>query len=168
MARSLQLSREESAELLRNVILWLHAGSGAIWIAACACFVIAGLALEDGTAEQRSFARTGVMRINQLAIAAASILLITGAVNIATAAEQRHYHLRVSFMIVLFIKIGIFILMVAALGAAWRTAALTRQTFAHDNEAAIPGAIRRMVRAHFAIVALGSVALVLGLWLVGS
>jgi hypothetical protein len=168
MARSIHLSREDSAELLRNVILWLHAGSGAIWIAACACFVIAGLALDDGTAEQRSFARSGVRRINQLAIAAASILLITGAFNIAIAAEQRHYHLRASFMVVLLAKIAIFILMGAALGAAWRTAALTRQMFALGNEAGIPGAIRRMVRAHFAIVALGSVALVLGLWLVGS
>jgi hypothetical protein len=154
--------------LLRNVILWLHAGSGAIWIAACACFVIAGLALEDGTAEQRSFARTGVMRINQLAIAAASILLITGAFNIAIAAGERHYRLRASFLAVLFVKIAIFILMGAALGAAWRTAALTRHMFAQGNDAGIPGAIRRMVRAHFAIVALGSVALVLGLWLVGS
>lgn len=154
--------------MLRNVILWLHAGSGAIWIAACACFVIAGLALEDGTQEQRSFARIGVMRINQLAIVAASILLITGAFNIAIAADQRHYHMRASFMIVLFVKIAIFILMVAALGAAWRTAALTRHMFAQGNDGGIPGAIRRMVRAHFAIVALGSVALVLGLWLVGS
>ena len=168
MARSLHLNREESAQLLSNVILWLHAGSGAIWIAACACFVIAGLALENGTAEQRSFARTGVMRINQLAIAAASILLITGAVNIAIAAQQRHYHLRASFMVVLLVKIAIFIVMVAALGAAWRTAALTRQMFAHGNDGGIPGAMRRMVRAHFSIVALGSVALVLGLWLVGS
>ncbi len=154
--------------MLWNLILWLHAGAGAIWIAACACFVIAGLALEDGTQEQRSFARTGVMRINQLAIVAAAMLLITGAFNIAIAAEQRHYHLRASFMIVLFIKIGIFIFMGAALGAAWRTAALTRTMLAQGNEDGIPGTIRRMVRAHFAIVALGSVALVLGLWLVGS
>jgi hypothetical protein len=154
--------------LFRNVILWAHAAAGGIWIAACACFVIAGLAIEDGSEEQLSFVRRGIVRINRLALVMAAILLLSGAANIANAGMMRGWHLHAGFLLVLAAKIAIFIVMAAALAVTARAAARTRAIAESGNHGAVSGAIRPMVRAHFAMLVLGSVALVLGLWLVGS
>ena len=154
--------------MFTNAIVWTHAGAGAIWIAACACFVIAGLAIEDGTDEQASFVRRAIARINQVALAAASVVLITGAINLAIVTAARGSNLRAIFVFVVLAKLAIFAVMATALALAMRASARTRGLLQSGNRGALPGAIRRMVRAHFTMVALGSIALVLGLWLAGS
>ena len=153
--------------MLRNSILWTHAGAGAIWIAACACFVIAGLAIDDGTSEQSEFVRRTIGSINQIAIVAAVVVILTGTANIVFY-SMMHDHMRASFLFVLTAKLAIFGVMAAALAITVRAATRARGILESGNRGALPGAIRRMVRAHFAMVAFGSIALVLGLWLSGT
>ena len=71
-----------------STILWTHAAAGAIWVGACACFVIAGLALAAGSVEQRKFTVNAAPKIDQLGLVAAAVLLVTGLIKLATAAQK--------------------------------------------------------------------------------
>src|SRR5260221_10840280 len=107
-------TREKATlRLLSSAILWTHAAAGAIWVAACACFVIAGLALTPGSVEQRNFAAGAAPKIDRLALIAASLLFLTGLLNLSIAGFWRGLAFSTAFMIVLAIKIGLFIAMVA-------------------------------------------------------
>ena len=141
-----------------DAILWIHAICGGTWVAASAAFVIAGLALEDGSDEQRNFVAKVAPRIDGLAIAAASVLVLSGMMNLAFAAASQRFRFSPQFDVVLGAKIAILILMLIALGAAVRARRLGEPT----------GAISGMVRYHGAIVILGGLALLLGLWLMGT
>jgi putative copper export protein len=136
---------------LTTAILWIHATAGALWIGACACFVIAGLALPPGSGEQRNFVVRSAPKIDRLAMLAAAILLLTGLINLVEAAISRQFAFSTAFMTVLAIKILLYIAMLAAMRSSMKT-----------------GALNRMLKAHAAIVAMGAVALLLGLWLIGS
>jgi len=136
---------------LTTAILWLHATAAAFWIGACACFVIASLATTPGSPEQQNLAMRAAPKINRLAILAASLLLLTGLVNLFQAAISRRFAFSTAFTTVLAIKILLYIAMLATMRASMKTAA-----------------IDRMIRAQAAIVAMGSIALLLGLWLIGS
>src|ERR1700722_4263756 len=78
-------SKKMDPRLWTTTILWIHAGAGAVWIGACACFVIAGLALTPGSAEQRNFAAGAAPKIDRLALIAAWLLFNTGLLNLAIA-----------------------------------------------------------------------------------
>jgi putative copper export protein len=136
---------------LTTSILWIHATAGALWIGACACFVIAGLALTPGSDEHRNFVARSAPKIDHLAMLAAALLFLTGLVNLVQAAISRHFAFSTAFTTVLAIKILLFIAMLATMRSSMKT-----------------GAMNRMVKAHAAIVAMGAVALLLGLWLIGS
>ncbi len=151
-----------------SAILWTHAAAGAVWVGACACFVIAGLALGTGSVEQRNFVESAAPKIDLLGLVAAATLLATGMINVATAAVSRGFAFSTAFMTVLAIKIALFIVMIAAMTWSMRVGAAIRAVLAGGRSDAVPGAMRRMVRAHAAIVALGAVALILGTWLMGS
>jgi hypothetical protein len=153
---------------LRTTILWIHAISGAAWVAACGCFVIAGLALETGSEEQRSFVARVAPKIDRMMIAAAALVLVTGAVNLVLAGVARRFHFSAAFAIVLGIKIVLFIVMTLALGATLRTDGAIDALIERGRSDAVPGALARMVRYHGAIAAMGGVALLLGLWLMGT
>jgi hypothetical protein len=153
---------------LRTTILWIHALSGAAWVAACGCFVIVGLALESGGAEQRNFVARVAPKIDGLIITAAALLLVSGGVNFAMAGEARGFRFSQAFLIVLGAKTVIFLAMVAALAAAMRIEKVARADLARGETAAVSGAMEKMVRYHGAVAALGGVALLLGLWLMGS
>jgi hypothetical protein len=152
--------------LFSNAIVWTHAGAGAIWIAACACFVIAGLAIEGGGGgdEQANFVRRAASRINQFAMIAAAAVLITGAINIAIFITK-HPDLHAASALVLTAKLAIFAAMATALASATRAG-----TEAHDavDRGTVAGPVQRMIRAHLTMVVLGGIAMVLGLWLAGS
>jgi uncharacterized membrane protein YidH (DUF202 family) len=152
----------------RTVILWTHALSGAAWIGACACFVIAGLALERDSAEQRDFAARVAPKLDRVNVGAAIVLLATGAVNLALAGWARGFHFPPVFVMLLGTKVLLFIAMTAALGVALRTDVLIRALLDKGRANAVPGAMIRMMQAHGLTIALGSIALVLGLWLAGS
>ena len=151
-----------------TLILWTHAAAGAIWVGACACFVIAGLALSAGSVEQRNFATNAAPKIDVLGLAAAVVLLVTGFINLMTAGMARRFAFSTAFMTVLAIKIALFIIMIVVMTWSMRLGAVIRAVVARGRTDALPGAMTRMVRAHIAIVAMGGMALILGTWLMGS
>jgi putative copper export protein len=154
--------------LFGTLILWTHAAAGAIWVGACACFVIAGLALSADSADQRNFATNAAPKIDLLGLVAAIVLLITGFINLMTAGVARRFVFSTAFMTVLAIKIALFIFMIMVMTWSMRIGAVIRAVVARERTDAIPGAMTRMVRAHIAIVAMGGIALILGTWLMGS
>jgi len=154
--------------LFGSAILWTHAAAGAIWVGACACFVIAGLALAKGSVEQQRFVASAAPRIDLLGLVAAAVLLVTGLINLLTAGVARRFTFSTAFMTVLAIKIGLFIVMLFVMTWSMRIGAVIRAVLARGRNDAVPGAMTRMVRAHIAIVAMGGLALILGTWLMGS
>jgi putative copper export protein len=153
---------------LATTILWIHATAGALWIGACACFVIAGLAMTPGSPEQRNLAMRASLKIDRLAILAAALLLLTGLVNLVEAAISRRFAFTTAFATVLAIKILLFIAMLATMRSSMKIGAVIRAVIERGRTDALPTALDRMVKAHAAIVAMGSIALLLGLWLIGS
>lgn len=153
---------------LRSAILWIHAGAAAAWVAASVCFIVAGLALVAGSEEQRNFAMRAASKIDAFNLAAALTLLFTGAANFAVAGVLRGFHFSGQFELILGVKVILFVGMSIALGRALRTAASLRVS--HDSPSAdtIANTTTRMMLAHGAIVAMGGVALLLGLWLMGT
>ena len=154
--------------LFGSAILWAHAAAGAIWVGACACFVIAGLALGAGSAEQRNFAANAAPKIDMLGLVAAAVLLATGLINLAAAGISRQYAFSTMFTTVLAIKIALFIVMIVVMTWSMRIGAAIRAVVARGRTDAVPGAMARMVKAHAAIAAMGGLALILGTWLMGS
>ncbi len=151
----------------RTVILWLHALSGAVWIGAAACFVIAALALSAGSDEQRDFAARVAPRIVALSAGAAGLLLVTGVLNFTLAGIARGFHFSTVFGAILAAKVVLFVAMTAALAAATRTSAAVRATLEEPRDT-VANAMNRMMKTQGTIVALGAMALVLGLWLIGT
>jgi hypothetical protein len=154
--------------LFATAILWTHAAAGAIWVGACACFVIAGLALAAGSDEQRNFTVNAAPKIDTLGLVAAAVLLATGLFNLMTAGISRRFAFSTAFMSVLAIKIMLFIVMIQVMTWSMRIGAVIRAVLERGRSDAVPGAMRRMVRAHIAIIAMGGLALILGTWLMGS
>ncbi len=150
------------------MILWIHAAAGAIWVGACACFVIAGLALSAGSDEQKNFASNAAPKIDLLGLIAAAVLLGTGMINLITAGTVRRFAFSTAFTTVLAIKVALFIIMIVVMTWSMRVGAVIRAVVARGRVDAVPGAMSRMVKAHVAIVAMGGIALILGTWLMGS
>ncbi|HTR61193.1 MAG TPA: hypothetical protein VMH37_05785, partial [Candidatus Binataceae bacterium] len=78
--------------LLQTIILWMHALAGAAWVAACLCFVIAGLALASGSDEQRNFALRAAPKIVGFNLMAAILLLLSGGLNLVLAGIARNFN----------------------------------------------------------------------------
>jgi hypothetical protein len=154
--------------LFGTAILWMHAIAGALWLGASASFAIAGLALAADSEEQRSFIARGASRINAVAMVAAVLLVLTGMLNLAHVLQLRAGSLSHAFMYVLGVKIALYIAMLMTLGVAMRAIPAMRFELERGVDGAIPRAMRTMLRAHLAILAMGSIAMMLGLWLVGS
>ncbi len=154
--------------MFSSAILWTHAAAGAIWVGACACFVIAGLALAAGSVEQRNFVTNAAPKIDVLGLVAAVTLLVTGFINLMTAGIARRFVFSTAFMTVLAIKIALFIVMIVVMMWSMRIGAVIKAVVARGRTDAVPGAMSRMTRAHVVIVAMGGLALILGTWLMGS
>ncbi len=144
-------------------MLWIHALSGVVWTGACAAFVLAGSAIRSGSGsdEWREFGTKMAPRLGRLNLAAAAALLATGIVNLAIAAHARDYAFSRAFVTILGAKIGLFVAMALALAGSWRAA---RMIVGSD---AVSG-INRMIRLSTMTVMAGTLALALGLWLMGS
>ncbi len=142
--------------------------AGALWLGASAAFAIAGLALAADSEEQRSFVARGASRINAVAIVAAVMLVLTGMLNLAHVLQLRAGSLAHAFLYVLGLKIALYIAMLMTLGVAMRAISAMRFELERGVDGALPRATRTMLRAHLAILAMGSIAMMLGLWLVGS
>ena len=154
---------------LQTIILWMHALAGAGWVAACVCFVIAGLALPSGSNEQRSFALVAAPRIVLFNLVAAILVLLSGVANLILAGMARDFHFSTEFWRTLAVKVVLFITMFVVL--RWTLSAAR-----HLRDDAEPSAlldalsdhVTGMVRWHAAIAAMGGIALLLGLWLMGT
>ena len=152
---------------LRTVILWIHALAGAGWVAAGVCFVIAGLALTGD--EQRDFALGAAPRIVGFSLAAALVLFLTGAVNLVLAGIARRFRFSKEFGGILGIKVVLFVVMVLALRWTLRAAAALRDAAQPTPPLdALADKTAGMLRAQGAIALMGAVALLLGLWLMGT
>jgi hypothetical protein len=142
--------------------------AGALWLGASASFAIAGLALATDSVEQRNFVERGASRINALAMFAAVLLVISGMFNLNQVFQARASMLSRTFLYVLGVKILLYIAMLMTLGVALRSIPAMREAIERGVGDAVPYAMRTMLRVHIAILAMGSVAMMLGLWLVGS
>ncbi|HUY28370.1 MAG TPA: hypothetical protein VMV27_13205 [Candidatus Binataceae bacterium] len=153
---------------LRSTILWIHALAGGAWVTACVCFVIAAVALAAGSEEQRNFALRAAPKIDGFNGAAAVVVLVTGAINLALAGRARNFNFSGEFGVILAAKILLFIAMSLALGRAMRLTATIRAVAEKRRFSAIPTATGRMAWWHGAIAAMGALAILCGLWLMGS
>ena len=141
-------------------MLWIHALSALVWTGSCASLVLVGSALAAGSDESRDFMLKAAPRIDRVNLAAAATLLLSGAMNLAIYGAARHYAFSPGFIAVLCAKIGLFAAMTLALSASWRAEAM----LGHDA----PGATARIVKLSGLTVAAGTIALALGLWLLGA
>jgi hypothetical protein len=131
-----------------------------LWTGTCASFVLAGSALAADGDGWRDFGLRVAPKLDRLNFVAAAILLATGVANLAIVGASRDYDFSRTFLAVLGLKSGLFVAMALMLAATWRA------------ERSIPSrganGIRRMLRLSGLTVAAGSLALALGIWLVGS
>jgi len=154
---------------LRTAILWIHALAGAGWVAAGVCFAVAGLVLSAGGDEQRDFALGAAPKIVGFSLAAGLLLLFTGAVNLVLAGSVRGFRFSQEFGSILGLKVVLFVGMFLTLRWTRRVAASlpgADQTAAPSD--ALAHRMAGMVRAQGAIAVMGAVALLLGLWLMGT
>ncbi len=147
---------------VRTVIVWSHAVGGAAWVGACAAFLLAAGATGIEDEEGQRLARRVGPAINRIGLGAMLLIVLTGLVNIFLAGTQRGFHFSNPFIAILFIKIAILIAMFLLLIASFRA---EPDLEGRDSAAR---AIRRMLYFEDAIAALGALAIVLGLWLLGS
>jgi len=155
--------------LLRTALLWIHALTGAAWVAASGCFVIAGLALGSGGDEQRNFALRAAPRIVEFNLIAAILVLLSGGVNLLLAGMDRNFRFSSEFVRIITIKIVLFVAMVLALRWTRRASALLRDDAELPAPAnALTERVTVMVKTHAAVALMGGIALLLGLWLMGT
>ena len=155
--------------LLQTIILWMHALAGAAWVAACLCFVIAGLALASGSDEQRNFALRAAPKIVGFNLMAAILLLLSGGLNLVLAGIARNFNFSGDFTRILVVKIALFVAMfLALLYTARSSRALPDDSRPDAPFDALDVRVAVMVRMHAAIALMGAIALLLGLWLMGT
>ncbi|HUN58926.1 MAG TPA: hypothetical protein VMU41_12495 [Candidatus Binataceae bacterium] len=149
-----------------SIVLTVHVLCGVLWVGACASFVLAASALNRESGEWRDFALKVAPRINRINLVAACAIPLTGLGNLYFAGRARGFKFPPQFIGVLAAKIVLFVVMAAALLAAW-TAESSMLPQGPDGSIDAR-ASRRLVRLYGIMVALGTVALALGLWLSGT
>ena len=155
--------------VLQTIILWMHALAGAAWVAACLCFVIAGLALASGSEEQRNFALRAAPKIVGFNLMAAILVLLSGGVNLVFAGLARNFNFSSDFARILALKLALFVLMFLALLYTLRASRALPDDARPDAPLdALDDRVAVMVRMHAAIAFMGAIALLLGLWLMGT
>jgi len=149
---------------MRTTILWLHALGGVAWIGAAAVFVIAssavGLDDDEGVAMMRRIAPV----INRIGLAAMLFIVISGIVNIYIAGTMRRFAFSNAFVELLALKIAALSAMYVLLSLSWRAEA----NLASSDDSQNHRAARRLIMFNLAIIGFGGIALLLGLWLLGT
>jgi putative copper export protein len=149
-----------------SIVLTIHVLCGVLWVGACASFVLAASALNRESGEWREFALKVAPRINRINLVLACAIPLTGLGNLYFAGRARGFHFRAQFSELLSAKVMLFVAMALALTAAWSAEAVMnrdQKTGSVDIRAS-----RRLVRLYGITVAMGTVALALGLWLSGT
>jgi hypothetical protein len=149
---------------MRTTILWLHAVGGVAWIGAAVVFLIASSAVgiedEEGVALMRRIAPV----INRIGLAAMLFIVVSGMLNIYIAGTMRRFAFSNTFVELLAMKIAALSSMYVLLTLSWRAEAM----LAFSDQSQIHRAARRLMMFNLAIIGLGGIALLLGLWLLGS
>jgi uncharacterized membrane protein len=147
-------------------VLWIHVLAGVSWVGACGSFVLAATALAGSGAERRYFAVRSVPRLNRLCLGCASLIPLTGLVNLAFAARAHGNSLSREFTSIVAVKLALFAMMVWALTLIiGRSGALRVERMSAYGEA--DPAVSGLLRLYGFTMALGATALLLGLWLAG-
>jgi len=149
-------------------VLWLHVLCGVSWVGAGASFVLAAAALGGQNRELRDFTLRTAPRLNRLCLGCACLIPLTGVANLAFAARARGFRLPTEFVGIVGVKLGLFALMAGLLWRATeRAAAASRAPLeqAREDDGAV--LVRSLVRLYGLMVAMGGVALIMGLWLAG-
>lgn len=149
-----------------SIVLTVHVLCGVLWVGACASFVLAASALNRESVEWRDFALKVTPRINRINLLAACAIPLTGLGNLYFAGRMRGFKFPPQFIAVLSAKIVLFLAMAAAVMGAWSAEASMRPEVAEGSIDIC--AARRLVRLYGITVAMGTVALALGLWLSGT
>ncbi|HTT75337.1 MAG TPA: hypothetical protein VMF50_05080 [Candidatus Binataceae bacterium] len=149
-----------------SIVLTIHVLCGVLWVGTCASFVLAASALNRESDEWRDFALKVAPRINRLNLLFAISIPLTGLGNLYFAGRARGFNFPPQFIGILSAKIVLLLGMAAALMAAWAAESSMR----HEGPAGniVLRASRRLVRLYGITVAMGTVALALGLWLSGT
>ncbi len=155
----------EQVNWLLTACLWTHVAVASWWVIASIVVALAGAVMSGQSAEGREFAVRVVPKFNRANMAAAAILLVTGLVNLLGAGARRDFHFSTDFSRVLAIKIGLYVLMIAALTASLRVA---RGLRAENPGEPLPPAMGRLVALSGFIALAGAGAMILGVWLVGD
>ncbi|HVN28639.1 MAG TPA: hypothetical protein VMT64_09150 [Candidatus Binataceae bacterium] len=149
---------------LRTIILWMHALGGVAWVGAATVFVIASSAVgfdnDDGLATLRRIAPA----INRIGLAAMLFIVVSGIVNIYIAGVMRQFAFSNTFMTILSAKIAALAAMFVLLTLSWRAEAI----FTSSETSQMRLGLRRLMIFNLAIIGLGGIALLLGMWLLGA
>jgi uncharacterized membrane protein len=148
---------------LSSVVLWLHVLCGVSWVGAAASFVLATAALGAQSRELRDFAVCVSPRINRLCCGCAILIPITGVANLVFAAQARNFQLPPEFVRIVAVKLLLFALMAGLLWQASQRAA----AIAKVSVAEVAPLVGRLTRLYGMMLALGGIALLMGLWLAG-
>jgi len=152
----------------RTILLWVHACAGAIWIAAAASFVIAALATAE-EADTSTIRRAG-SAINRIGLFAMVAVVLTGIINTFVAGEMRNFAFSQSFVVVLALKIVALAAMIVILNRCVRA----HRIIAAEADAEISGrnaiakARTQLIVGNSLVAAIGGLAMILGLWLLGT
>jgi putative copper export protein len=151
---------------IASIVLTIHVLCGVLWVGACASFVLAASALNRESGEWREFALKVAPRINRINLLLACAIPLTGLGNLYFAGRARGFRFPTQFSELLSAKVVLFIAMALALAAAWSAeGAMSRD---QESGSIDVSASRRLVRLYGITVALGTIALALGLWLSGA
>ena len=149
---------------MRTTILWLHAIGGIAWVGAATVFVIATSATGIDDDEGLTMVRRIAPAINRIGLAAMLFIVISGIVNIYIAGLMRRFAFSNAFLELLALKIAALAAMYVLLTMSWRAEAM----LVSSDASLARRAARRLMTFNLAIAGCGAVALLLGLWLLGS
>jgi hypothetical protein len=155
---------------LKTVVLWIHALCGVALVGVCGSFVLAAAALSAETKECHDFAVRSAPRIGRLCVVIACVIPLIGICNLVFAARARGATLPTEFVGILAAKIALFTAMAFAIRAASRAESAMRIGFptGDDGDHETAGQIRRLMTLYGLTMAMGAIALALGLWLSGT
>jgi hypothetical protein len=166
---AVKVRKLRNLNVLRTTILWIHALSGAGWVGGCVCFVLAASVLTAGSTEWRDFALKATPMVNRIGLALAALLGLTGMVNLYFAGKARGYVFSNAFVTILGVKIVLYAAMLFALASSWRAeTAMCRALEDAGAGANAAAQVRRLAWLYALTAGLGAIAMVLGLWLMGT
>lgn len=143
--------------------LWVHVAAASWWVLAAIIIALAAAVAGGESAEGDEFISRVVPGFNRANAAAAAVLLLTGAVNVYSAARRRNFALSADFTRMLELKLLLYIGMVAALALQFRMERATR--FGSGRRASDAG---RLAALSALVAMAGAGAMLLGVWLAGE